>query len=71
MAVGPADWSRRTHRPFNQVLWTAWGIVGQPDLMPVIVIGAVIGFLVSKALTPLLPKRKAKSGGGSKEPQTT
>jgi H+/Cl- antiporter ClcA len=44
---------------------------GQPDLLPVIAIGAVIGFLVSKALTPLLPKRKAKSGGGSKESQTT
>jgi H+/Cl- antiporter ClcA len=44
---------------------------GQPDLLPVIVIGAVIGLLVSKALTPLLPKRKAKSGGGSKESQTT
>lgn len=44
---------------------------GQPDLLPVIVIGAVIGFLVSKALTPLLPKRKAKSGGDSKVSQTT
>jgi H+/Cl- antiporter ClcA len=44
---------------------------GQPDLLPVIVIGAVIGFLVSKALTPLLPKPKAKSGGGSRESQTT
>ena len=44
---------------------------GQPDLLPVIVIGAVIGFLVSKALTPLLPKRKAKSGGASDESQTT
>ena len=43
---------------------------GQPDLMPVIVIGAVIGFLISKALTPLLPKRKARSEGGSKESQT-
>lgn len=30
---------------------------GQPDLLPVIAIGAVIGFIVSKALTPLLPKR--------------
>jgi H+/Cl- antiporter ClcA len=36
---------------------------GQPDLLPVIVIGAVIGFLVSKALTPLLPKRSVQSGG--------
>jgi H+/Cl- antiporter ClcA len=30
---------------------------GQTDLLPVIVIGAVTGFIVSKALTPLLPKR--------------
>ena len=44
---------------------------GQPDLLPVIVIGAVLGFRVSKALTLLLPKRKGKSGGGSKESQTT
>jgi H+/Cl- antiporter ClcA len=29
---------------------------GQIDLIPVIVIGAVTGFMVSKALTPLLPK---------------
>ena len=36
---------------------------GQPDLLPGIVIGAVIGFLVSKALTPLLPKRKLTVGG--------
>jgi H+/Cl- antiporter ClcA len=43
---------------------------GQPDLLPVIVIGAVIGFLVSKALTPLLPKRSAQSGR-SDESQTT
>jgi H+/Cl- antiporter ClcA len=34
---------------------------GQPDLLPVIAIGAVTGFLVSKALTPLLPKRRAQS----------
>ncbi len=32
---------------------------GQLDLLPVIVIGAVTGFLVSKALTPLLPKQKS------------
>ncbi len=30
---------------------------GQTDLLPVIVIGAVTGFILSKALTPLLPKR--------------
>jgi H+/Cl- antiporter ClcA len=45
---------------------------GQTDLLPIIVIGAVIGFLVSKVLTPLLPKRGEQSGaGGSKESQTT
>jgi H+/Cl- antiporter ClcA len=43
---------------------------GQSDLLPVIAIGAVIGFLVSKALTPLLPKRSAQSGD-SDESQTT
>jgi H+/Cl- antiporter ClcA len=43
---------------------------GQPDLLPVIVIGAVTGFLVSKALTPLLPKRRAQSAG-SGEATTT
>jgi H+/Cl- antiporter ClcA len=35
---------------------------GQPDLLPVIVIGAVTGFLVSKVLTPLLPKRAPSAG---------
>ena len=45
---------------------------GQTDLLPIIVIGAVIGFLVSKALTPLLPKRGAQSGsGGGNKSQTT
>jgi len=34
---------------------------GQTDLIPVIVIGAVTGFIVSKALTPLLPKHEAVS----------
>jgi len=37
---------------------------GQPDLLPVIAIGAVTGFLVSKALTPLLPKRAPSAGSG-------
>ena len=36
---------------------------GQTDLLPVIVIGAVIGFLVSKAITPLLPKPHSQSSG--------
>jgi H+/Cl- antiporter ClcA len=46
---------------------------GQTDLLPIIVIGAVIGFLVSKALTPLLPKHGAQSGSGgsSNKSQTT
>ncbi len=34
---------------------------GQTDLLPVIVIGAVTGFVVSKALTPLLSKRGLQS----------
>jgi chloride channel protein, CIC family len=37
---------------------------GQPDLLPVITIGAVTGFLVGKALTPLLPKRAPSAGSG-------
>lgn len=36
---------------------------GQTDLLPVIVIGAVIGFIVSKAITPLLPKPHSQSSG--------
>ena len=41
---------------------------GQPDLLPVVTLGAVLGFLVGKALTPLLPRPKrevppATSGG--------
>ena len=40
---------------------------GQLDLLPVIVIGAVTGFLVSKALTPLLPKQKSAQSTDSDE----
>jgi H+/Cl- antiporter ClcA len=40
---------------------------GQTDLLPVIAIGAVTGFLVSKALTPLLPKQKSVQSTGSDE----
>lgn len=36
---------------------------GQTDLLPVIVIGAVTGFILSKALTPLLPKRGMQAKG--------
>jgi H+/Cl- antiporter ClcA len=36
---------------------------GQPDLLPGIVIGAVVGFLVSKAITPLLPIPRSQSTG--------
>jgi hypothetical protein len=35
---------------------------GQTDLLPGIALGAVVGLLVSKALTPLLPKPRIKSG---------
>ena len=34
---------------------------GQTDVLPVIVIGAVTGFIISKAVTPLLPKRAKQS----------
>jgi H+/Cl- antiporter ClcA len=34
---------------------------GQTDLLPMIVIGAVIGFIISKAITPYLPKPRTKS----------
>ncbi len=40
---------------------------GQTDLLPAIAIGAVTGFLVSKALTPLLPKQKSAQSTGSDE----
>lgn len=36
---------------------------GQTDLLPVIVIGSVIGFLISKAISPLLPKPHSQSTG--------
>lgn len=38
---------------------------GQSDLLPVIAIGAVTGFIVSKALTPLLPKQGNQSAGSN------
>ena len=38
---------------------------GQTDLLPVIAIGAVTGFIVSKALTPLLPKQGKQSGSSN------
>ncbi len=38
---------------------------GQSDLLPVIAIGAVTGFVVSKALTPLLPKQGKQSGNSN------
>jgi H+/Cl- antiporter ClcA len=43
---------------------------GQPDLLPMIAIGAVTGFMVSKALTPLLPKPKRAPSNGSGEAGT-
>jgi H+/Cl- antiporter ClcA len=38
---------------------------GQSNLLPVIAIGAVTGYIVSKALTPLLPKYGMQSSGGT------
>jgi H+/Cl- antiporter ClcA len=38
---------------------------GQPDLLPVIAIGAVTGMLVGKALTPLLPQPKRAQSASS------
>jgi H+/Cl- antiporter ClcA len=43
---------------------------GQPDLLPVIVIGAVTGFVVSKALTPFLPKPRANSASSGQSKTT-
>lgn len=43
---------------------------GQPDLLPVVVIGAVTGFIISKALTPYLPKRGVQSAGSGGKSQT-
>lgn len=40
---------------------------GQTDLLPVIAIGAVTGLLVSKAITPLLPKQGKQSDGSSND----
>jgi H+/Cl- antiporter ClcA len=39
---------------------------GQTDLIPVIVIGAVTGFIISKALTPLLQKHTPRPASRSK-----
>ena len=35
---------------------------GQTDLIPVIVIGAVTGYIMSKAVAPLLPKPRPQPG---------
>jgi H+/Cl- antiporter ClcA len=40
---------------------------GQTDLIPVIVIGAVTGFIISKAFTPLIQKRTAQPASSSKQ----
>ncbi|MGB8160502.1 MAG: chloride channel protein [Nitrososphaeraceae archaeon] len=40
---------------------------GQTDLLPVIVIGAVTGFIISKAFTPLLQKHTAQPASNSKQ----
>jgi len=41
---------------------------GQPDLTPAIAIGAVTGYVVSKALSPYLPKPHAESTSSSEPP---
>jgi H+/Cl- antiporter ClcA len=40
---------------------------GQTDLVPVIVIGAVTGFVISKAFTPLLQKHTAQPASSTKQ----
>jgi chloride channel protein, CIC family len=40
---------------------------GQTDLIPVIAIGAVTGFIMSKAVAPLLPKQGKQSAGSSND----
>ena len=42
---------------------------GQTDLLPVIVIGAVTGFVISKAITPLLPKPHSQPTGNEEGKQ--
>jgi H+/Cl- antiporter ClcA len=44
---------------------------GQTDLLPVIVIGAVTGFLISKAITPLLPKPRSEPTDSKGDKQQT
>lgn len=57
--------------PFPLTVTLSLGLMGgQPDLLPVIAIGVVTGLLISKALTPLLQKRREQSAG-SGESQTT
>jgi H+/Cl- antiporter ClcA len=43
---------------------------GQIDLLPTIVLGAVVGFLIAKALEPLLPKPKQAAQPSSDEATT-
>jgi H+/Cl- antiporter ClcA len=40
---------------------------GQTDLLPVVAIGAVTGFILSKALTPLLPKQGKEQPGNKND----
>jgi H+/Cl- antiporter ClcA len=44
---------------------------GQPDLLPVIAIGAVTGYIISKAVTPYLPKPRVQSAGTGGKSQTS
>lgn len=39
---------------------------GQIDLIPVVVVGAVTGFILSRVLTPLVQKRGVQAAKGPK-----
>ena len=56
--------------PFSMILLI--GLMGgQPDLLPVIGMGGIFGFVTAKALAPLLPKRRAPAASGTGEATTT
>jgi predicted lipid-binding transport protein (Tim44 family) len=44
---------------------------GQIDPLPMIVISAVIGFIISKAITPFLPKRGLQSADSQGKSRST
>ena len=56
--------------PFSMILLI--GLMGgQPDLLPVIGMGGIFGFVTAKALAPMLPKRRAPAASGTGEATTT